>query len=627
MHLNGNSVDRGPALGGTHRVSVMHRVTWLIVVALSAWPVVATAQSSVSGSAEWSVAQTDNVTDTQANSNGAFWQNYAVGLHSWLFDPRILKYDSEVTFRTNRQNATASNLADQQGRQRDLGFRLGAFLLPSGAFPFFVQASRMFTGTSGELTFSNPVPGAMAAGTPLNAFETEDRRLSLGGQLKVPGWPRAEVAFQRGDAIVTGGAERAEQRNDDLSGSVTRETSRTRHSVRYQRTGYEYALAQSFSQRVDNLDYDFAATWPGHLQLNARAGMRGTAVTSSLVAPPLDPGDRPYAPPPATDGRSDTHYATGGISYEPNARFAVRLNGVIDQQRAAINATSARLATGVVHAEVVRGLSLNAEATSGQRGQIIGGVATDVTASNGVAGITYSGGPRWLNGTLTANAGRGINYTPDGARGETRSSAREASLSSSMGWFALGAGYQRMMSQDAILDYGNFLSERRRASFTVQSARLSLNASGDRVLSDRGLGETFARHRQDTLTATLTARLWHEVMLTGTAGGFRTTYATAAGDGIDQALFWGGGLQSTLRRSLRIMAWVRSEDTTATSTHFDQRGLSGLARLEYRLRTLNFAVEYRHNYHLLQYGGAPVPTMFRGHQYRFSLMRQFGFGL
>ena len=599
----------------------------LLLVAAVALPAGAAAQSTVSGSAELTVAQTDNITDGQASSNGAFWQNYSLGFHSSLMDPRILKYDTEVTFRTNQLTAAGSNVADQRGRQNDLGFRLGVFALPSGSFPFFVQASRVFTGSNGELALANSRGGlAPPTGPTVTGFETEDRNLNLGGQLNVVGLPRAEVAYRRGNSIVTGGAQRAEQRNDDLSASLLRETSRTRQALRFQRNGYDYVLTQAFTQRLANLDYDFTARVREHVLLTARAGQRGTFAKSSLALVPIDPGDKPYEPPP-TDGRSDSQYATGGASYEPNARIAVRLNATWDQQTSAVASTNAGLATGTLHAEVVRGLAVNAAATSGQREQLIAGAVTQVATSNGVVGFTYSGGPRWLNGTLTANTGQGTNATPEGQRGATRSWAREANVSSSLGWFGVGGGYERVFNEDAILDYGNYDSERSRATLSLQSARLSLTGGADRLLITRGLGTTLARNRQDTFSATLSGRLWHELLITGIAGGFSTTYLSAVGIGFDRSVFWGVGAQTTMRRSLRAIAWLRSEDTTAASTRFDQKGLSGLARLEYRLRTLNFSVEYRHNDSLLRYGGAPVPTMFRGHQLRFSLTRQFGFGV
>ncbi|MEO8681640.1 MAG: hypothetical protein ABI665_21520 [Vicinamibacterales bacterium] len=601
--------------------------TWLILLAMAGLPSGAGAQSTVSGSAEWTVAQTDNTTDSQANRNGDFWQNYTVGFHSSIIDPRILKYDTEVSFRTNHLSAAGSNLPDQKGRQNDLGFRVGAFALSSGAFPFFIQASRVFSDSSGELMSGNSVLGGMAlqTGAPVTAFETEDRNLNLGGQLNIAGLPRAEVSYRRDNSIVTGGTESAEQRNHDLSANVTRETTRTRQALHYQRAGYGYLLGQEFIQKVDNLDYDFTATVLDHVQLNTRAGRRGSFTKSGLLAPPIDLGDKPYQPPP-TDGASDTQYVTGGASYDPNTRISVRLNATWDQQHSTIASTNAGLATGMVHAEVVRGLAVNASLTSGHRGEIIDGAVTDVATSNGVAGITYSGGPRWLSGTLTANTGQGTNATPQGERGSTRSWAREASVASSLGWLGLGAGYERVMNTDAVLDYGNYDSERSRVSANLQSARMSVTGSADRTIVKRGQGETFAHNRQDTFSASLSGRLWHEVLVTGQAGGFTTTQLSAVTAGRDRSLFWGVGAQATMR-SLRAIAWIRSEDITAITTRYDQQGLSSLARLEYRLRTLNFALEYRHNNSLLQYGSAPEPTLFRGHQIRFSLTRQFGFGV
>lgn len=606
----------------------MNARTCVLVLATAGLPAVAGAQSAVSGTAEWTVAETANTTDSQANSNGAFWQNYTLGFHSSIVDPRLLKYDTEVSFRTNRLTAAGSNLADQHGKQDDLGFRVGAFVLPAGAFPFFVQASRVFAGSAGELAVANTARGGLApqTGASLNLFETENRNLNMGGSVNLAGLPRAEIAYRRGTAITTGGLERAEQRDDALSASLVRETSRTRQALRYQRTGYEYALSQAFSQRLDSLDYDFTATVWGHVQVVTRAGRRGTFAESSLLGAPIDPGDRPYQPPP-TDGRSSNRYVTSGISYEPNSRIAVRLNGTWDQQRSEAAAMGAALGTGSLHAELVRGLALNAAATSGWREQIIDGRVTQVKTANGVGGVSYSGGPRWLNGSLTANIGQGTNATPEGERGVTRSWSREASLASTLGWFGAGAGYEKVRNEDAILDYGNYDSERVRASINAQSARLSLTGSADQLYILRGVGATLARNRQQTFSGSLSGRLWRDFTISGTMGGFSTTYLSEVGSGFDRSLFWGVGTQVTLRGSLRALAWVRSEDTTAASTHFDQKSLSGLARLEYRLRAVNVGFEYRHNDNLLHYGEAPSPSLFRGHQIRFTLTRQFGFVL
>ena len=532
-----DDVDQGPASRGHDCVPQMRARACLLALALAGAPAWAVAQdavkSSVSGSAELTVARTDNTTDTQASANGAFWQNYALGFHSSLFDPRILKYDTEVTFRTNRQTATGTDLADQRGRQADLGFQLGAFGLSSGAFPFFVQASRVLAESDGDLVFTNPVRGAFATapGASTNTFETEDRRLNIGAQMNVVGLPRAEVSYRRGQSIVTGGSDRAAQRDVDLSASVVRETPRTRQAVRFQRQAYDYVLAQAFSQRLDNLDYDFTATVWKHFQLTGRAGNRTTFVESELVQAPIDLGAAPYAPPP-TDGRAGIRYATGGVSYEPNRRVAIRMNGTWDQQETEIAATSAALGNGTVHVEVLPGLAVNASGITGQRGQVIDERVIVVDTTSAVAGLTYAGGPRWLTVGVAANMGQGTNESPQGDRGIMRSAAREVSLSSSAGWFGVGAGYELATNRDGLLDYGNFDSERYRGSVNLQTRRISLTGNADQAEVLRGVGATRADHRQQTFSAALSARLWRDVTVNGMAGGFntksRTRWARAA---------------------------------------------------------------------------------------------------
>ena len=78
---------------------------------------------------------------------------------------------------------------------------------------------------------------------------------------------------------------------------------------------------------------------------------------------------------------------------------------------------------------------------------------------------------------------------------------------------------------------------------------------------------------------------------------------------------------------LQASAWIRSEFATASKTGYTQEGLSALGRLEYRLRAFRVAAEYRHATSLMQYAEMPNPDNFRGHQFRISLIRQFGMRL
>lgn len=589
-------------------------------------PLNAFAQSSLSGSAEVTLVRTASTTDDQPSGTGSLWQNYTVGLHSALFDPRIVKYDGEVTFRTNSLSAASRDLFNQHGRQRDVGFRANVAGLSDGAFPVYAQVSRTFAGSTGELALTQPMLAGFGSMLPAaDGFETEQRHMAFGGLMNLPGMPRAEVSYRRGDDLVTGGGDRSRQRQDDLAGSVIRETSRSRQSLRYQRSGYDYTLAQTFSQQSASLDYDLSHEVREHVQITARAGQRGNVARSSLIAP-IDPADRPYAPPPV-DGTSRIAYATTGVNVDPSRRFSLRADATWDRQQTVADVVQAGLGTATVHAEVARGLTVDASAIGGRREQIIDTRLVRVVTANGVGGVTYSGGPRWLSVTMRANGGRGVNMTPQGQRGHTRAWAREGNVSSSLGWLGLSAGYERLRNTDAILDYGNFDSERYRGTISLQASRVQITNSADQVRITRGVGATFVANRQQTFSFHLAMRVWRQMQIAATAGGFSTAFAGAAGAGLDRSTFVGGTVQATFRRSLTLTAWVRDEETRASTTLFEQRGLNGVGRVEYRLRTVNFALEYRHNNNLLRYSQAPAPSWYRGHQLRFSVIRQFGMPL
>lgn len=597
---------------------------WLaLVITIAARP--ALAQSSISGSAEVTAVQASSVTDDHDNHNSSLWQNYTAGLHSHLWDPRLLKYDGEVTFRTNSLSSISPDAFNQYGRQRDLGFRANVAALSDGAFPLYAQVSRSLAGSTGELALSNPLRGGLGLLNSTAAFETEQRNITVGGLLNLAGLPRAEVSYRRGDDTVVGGADRSRQRQDDLTANVVRETSGTRHALHYQRIGYAYELLQTFSQQSASVDYDVSSRLRPHLQFTARAGQRRNEAWSALIAPP-DPADQPYAPPPI-DGVSTTAYANTGVSFDPSRRFSARLDATWDRQQTADDAVQAGLGSASVHMEIVRGLSFDAAASGGRREQIIDTRLTQVVTTNGLGGLTYSGGPRWFNVTLRANRGRGVNVTPEGERGATSSATHEANVSSAIAWFGISGGYERLSNVDAIVDYGNFDSERYRGSVTAQSSRVQLTAGVDDVQVTRGFGATFVANRQQSFSGSIAMRLWREVQLSALAGGFTTAFDGVAGHGLDRAVFAGGSAQATFRRSLTFNAWIRSEDTRASTTAFEQRGVSGVGRVEYRLRTINFALEYRHTNSRLQYGQAPMPTWYRGHQLRLSIIRHFGLAL
>ncbi len=284
----------------------------------------------------------------------------------------------------------------------------------------------------------------------------------------------------------------------------------------------------------------------------------------------------------------------GSYSYEPSGRFSFRFSGNVDEQASELATTTAALATAFTSAEVVRGLTLTGTGVWGTRGQMLGITPVTVVTRSGVAGIAYQAGGRWLNGTASLTRGVGSNTTPEGLRGGTESWSREASLSSTMRWLGLGAGYERVMNRDAILDYGNYDSERVRASIDTLGSRASLSTNAEQLRITRGAGLTFAANLQKTFSSSVSFRVWRQSQITASAGGLVNDYANAIGIGRDRALFWSVGSQLAVMARLQASAWIRSEFASASKTGYTQEGLSALGRLEYRLRAFRVAAEYRH---------------------------------
>ena len=603
----------------------MRRAACLLVLSLAQLAVVASAQTTIDGSAAWTVDRNASSSNGQSNTNSSFWQNYALGYASSLWDPRIVKYKTEGLFRTNSLTSAGTGQDVQQGRQGDFGYKLGAALFPASAFPFSVQATRDISGSSGDLGPSNPIRSGMIApsGAPPLDFESRNKSLTLGWQLGLGDLPRVELGYHQGNSVVNGGSYRTQQDDEDLSAAVFKDTASTRQSFRFQRTSFENQLAQTFIQRLNNLDYDLGVTLTEHTNLTAHGGRRTTFSQSDFESTVVDPATGAYTLP-QSQGGARAEYVTGGYSYEPTGRVSLRLNGTFDRQIAQYGSTSAKLATMISHVEVIRGLTVTGSGTTGVRGQMLGNVPVTVSTRSGVAGVAYQTGPRWLNANVGATHGMGSNVTPEGRKGTSESWSRELSLSSTLGWLGLGTGYERVRNRDGILDYGNYDSERLRASAQAQARGASLSTTAEQLRIERGQQLTLAHNVQRTFSGSASFRLWRQSLATATTGGFVNDYANAFGIGRDQTLFWGVGGQTGFRL-LRASAWIRSEEVRTARTGYYQQGLSSFARLEYRLRTLNVAAEYRRNFSLLQYAQAFNPDSFRGRQFRLSIIRQFGF--
>jgi hypothetical protein len=537
----------------------------------------------------------------------------------------VATYNGEVLFRTSRLSAGGTAQQDQQGHQSDVGFKVASSLFPESPFPFYVQAMRVTNGSSGDLAPGSAIRSGLVApvGTPPVDVSTLNTGLGVGGQLTVGNLPRVQLSYRTSAATITGGSYLAEQQTSDLSADVSKDTRLTRQTLRFQQSAFDSLLGQQFTQRLSNLDYDFEATLGSHARLVARAGRRTTFSQSTIAGGVVDANGAPYQPPPSI-GDGGAQYTSSTLSYDPSIRLAVRMTASYDWQTAAHVTTGARLGTLTSHYEIVRGLSLNGTAIAGDRQQIVGASQVTVSSRTGIGGISYQGGPRWASLSASTTRGVGSSATPDGRTGTTDSWTHEAGLSSSIRWLGLGIGYERARYVDEILDFGNYSTERVRASAQAQAERLSLSTSVDRARIDRGQADTFTSNLQRTASMAASYRTWRESQLTATAGGFVNDYTTPTGPGRDTSVYWTLGGQFPARDTLRLSGWIRSERVDSTRTLFNQDGLSSFGRAEYRFRETSLALEYRRNSSQIQYVALPSPDNFVGRQLRISLSRQFG---
>ena len=589
-----------------------------VTCALVLLPVAVQAQT-LSGSIEGSGGAGSSTSNGQAQKNNSFWQAYTLGFSSPLINPKLVKLDTEVSFRAGSLNFTAPD-NDQKGRQRDLGYKLGGTLFPAGKFPFTIQATRDNVEESGTYPSFDGIRGGIVVppGEPTPDFRTRTKALTMGWQLAVPKVPTVEFGYRKADSEVTGGPYYGEQRDDQLHLGVSQATARTQQSLRFDRNAFESPVSQAYNQRFDDLNYEFGATLSKGFHASARVGRRNQF--SVFEVPSGSSGENGDAYRPPMRGDVSTIYTVSTLSYQPWRRIGFDVSGSIDRQRAAGVSTDARVATGSTRLDVVRGLSLTVLGTYGDRGQIVENTPITVRTKTGLAGVTYRAGVRWLQGSVGYNVGGGSNTTPEGQTGTVKSEAGTAALSISIKGVGLSGGYERSKATDELLDFGNYAIERSHAAVNTQAGRVALNASAERARVERGRGATYSTNLQQSVSGNVSLQIRRDSQVSANVGGFQNQGTF----GNDRAMFAGVGLESQLAKGLHLSAWVRQGEMLASLTRLDQKTAYGFASLEYRLRQFNLAVEYRNSRQNLMTSDLTDPYSFRGHQVMLRLSRRFG---
>ena len=588
-----------------------------LTFALALLPVAAEAQT-ISGSIEGSGGAGASTSNGVAQSNTSFWQGYTLGFSSPLINPRLIKLDTEVSFRAGSLNFNAPE-NDQKGRQRDIGYKLGGSLFPAGKFPFTIQATRDNVEESGTYPSWDGVRGGIVVppGEPSPDFRTRMKALTMGWQLSVPKLPNVEVGYRNASSEVTGGPYYGEQRDSQLHVGVSKSTAHTQQSLRYDKNEFESPVSQAFNQKFDDFNYEFGANISNRLHATTRVGQRNQF---SVFDVPLESGGSGDAYQPPLRGKVNSLYSVTTVGYQPWNRLAFDVSGSFDRQRAAGVSTDARVATASTRLDVVRGLTVTALGTYGDRGQVVENIQTTVKAKTGLAGATYRAGLRWVQGNVGYTVGGGTNTTPEGRVGRVKSESGQAGLSVSIKAVSVSGGHERSKATDEILDYGNYRIERSNAAFNTQAGRITVNASAERARVDRGRGATFSTNLQQSVTGNVALRVGRHTEVSANVGGFqnRGTF------GDDRAVFAGAGLESQVAKGLHLSAWVRQGDMVASLTKLDQKTLYGFASLEYKLRQFNLAAEYRNSQQNLVTSDLTEPYSFRGHQVMLRLSRRFG---
>ncbi|MGE0449372.1 MAG: hypothetical protein AB7Q29_07295 [Vicinamibacterales bacterium] len=582
----------------------------------------------MSGTAQVDVIGSGTRTRGMDSRDNMVAQTYTFNWASPLIDERLVRYDLGTSFSTFRQRATRPDRADQTGRAGNLGYQLGAQLLSASPFPLTVRLSRLRTTSLGDLGLTNPIRNGLisASGAPPSDYEAINHDMMLNWHVGLGRLPTVDLSYRRNSSDMSGGNIAASQQARNLTTAVSKSSPRTHYTLRYQSSHAENHLDQTYTQRLGTLDYAFGATLTKHSRLNVTAGRR-SAFSRVLFQVPSDTATGAYAPPVDPGGGGSGLYGQVGYHYDPGSRFTLRATATVDAQEGTTARTSSALGSVTSQVEAVKGLHLTAGITSGRRQQIVRATLASVLTQRADVGAAYQRNYRHLGIGGSLGSGMGAGTSAEGIRGGSRSWSADGHASTSVRWLGGSIGYGRSHYRDDLLDFGNYASRQLRASLQAEGRRGNLVASAMRTLVTRGRELTYSRNVQRSISATASWRAGRRNQLSATVGHFDNDIEQFALAGTDRSVFWGLGIDGSPTQTLHFSAWARHENAATTITRYRQNALTALARVDYRVRTLKFVLEYRKSRSEMFYPGLLSSTPFTGHQLRFSVARLFGMRL
>jgi hypothetical protein len=577
-------------------------------------PPFAVAQT-VNGSADWGYGRSTSRTGDEETENDSFTQAYTVGYQSILWDPRFLTYSGELTFHKN-----ALSFGPQDGTSRQTGFKTSATLFPARHFPLSVNASRTLGGETANYPTSNPVRGGLTLPTgDVSPLKTGQSALGVNWMFNNGRLPRAELSYQNGSATMAVGSLEASQRQSSVHALIAREGPRLRNSLRYDRNRFDNALSQAFTQRYAELSYELFAAASPRTSATVRAGRRSTFSLFDVPRQFNGIGDVAYRPP--ATGEVGLQYGTASVSHA-RSRLSADLTASYDRERSDAGAADALLGVATTRYNLLSGLTLSGSATYGTRGQLVNADETRVITRSVAGGADYALAFRFLQASAGYDEGHGRS-TGELGDGRTRSWRSRAHASTGvLRLVDLNIAYERGLSRDDILEFGNQWHERTRATArSTPSRRLLLEANWEQSTTERGRSMNVSRSRYVQNSGTAAFDLSRDRRVSVSMGRFLNR--SFAGD--DSTDYVGLSLDGTVIGALRLTITARREHTYSDASRLDQSGYFTMGAFEYRVRLFTFAVEHRYTDLALSTAAQIDPVAFTGNQILFRVGRRFAF--
>ena len=554
----------------------------------------------------------------ERSPNNDFDQSYTAGFRSAIWDQRFLRYDGSVTFRRS-----SLVFGEKSGAANDFGFSFNGTFFESRSFPLTVLVTRNQIAETGEFPSASIIRGGLTypPGQPLPDFLTRRSGLDLHWQLTQPRLPQVQLTVRKVDWNGSGGGQSGTQQEDQINASIEKSLGWTRHTFRFLKNAITNETNSLYDNHYSTLSYEMATTSASRTRGTVQIGRRDSSSLFDIPSRIVDPGLP--GPDIGRRGTSLVRYAQGTVTYDATNRLSADLMLGTEREDLEFGSTGSLLASAGARLLIGKGLSVNGQGAVGLRDQTIQSVERNVRTATWTVGADYVGSVKALTFSAGGHRTAGANEEYSGETGETQGWLGRADVGTAFSrGVNLRAGYERGETTDSLLETGNQDIERLR--FTANSnigSRVSIEASWENSSVIRGRPVVLEDSRFVVASGAVHVRVTRRSNASVAAGHFTTTTLTSLAD--ERRTFAMISYDATLTPALMLRANARGERTAFTSSGRDQSFVEALAMLEYKLRFLTSALEYRYTESgISQAGFTARPS--RGNRVLLRISRRFG---